>query len=352
MPFINEKFEANREQTARRDYAGRVQRMSRFVFDPEAVSDRLQERIVGQAETLQALTAMLVRVKADIGPEDRPLAVHMLMGPTGVGKTETVRLLAEAIHGKRDALCRIDMNTLAQEHYAAALTGAPPGYVGSKEGHTLFDTEAIQGSFSKPGIVLFDEVEKASPEVVRTLLNILDSGRLVFPSGQREIDFRNSLIFMTSNVGAVEVARYRDTFRRGWRRWLGLIPRREAEVLEAALLNTFDPEFINRIDGIHTYNRLGIDRLDDLLSIQLARLNQRLSRRGASVELTEALREYLCGRYDNRFGARDILRRLRSTLEPQLAEALLAHPDVGAFRAYLRGGAVCVEPVTVPGEPA
>lgn len=350
MPFVNERIAANQEATARAAYRSRTQRASRFRFDPQKIMERLRQRIIGQDEALQALESMLVRVKADIGPEDRPLAVHLLMGPTGVGKTESVRLLAEAIHGKRDSLCRIDMNTLAQEHYAAALTGAPPGYVGSKEGHSLFDVEAIQGSFSKPGIVLFDELEKASPEVVRTLLNVLDTGRLVFPSGNREIDFRNTLIFMTSNVGAQEAARYRDQFRRGWRRWLGLVPKAEAALLDRALHSAFEPEFLNRIDGIHTYNRLGIDRLDDVLTIELARLNLRLDKRGASLTLSDTLRDYLCGDYDARFGARDIIRRVRNRLEPPLARALISYPESSVFRASLRGGAILVEPTQFSGE--
>ena len=160
MPFINERLEANRETIEKNRAASGPVRASRFRFEPEAVMARLRENIVGQDEALAAMESMLVRVKADIGEENRPLAVHLFLGPTGVGKTETVRLIAEAIHGNRDGLCRIDMNTLAQEHYAAALTGAPPGYVGSKEGHSLFDLDKVQGSFSKPGIVLFDEIEK------------------------------------------------------------------------------------------------------------------------------------------------------------------------------------------------
>lgn len=352
MPFINERLDAGREAASRADYIARPRRTSRFRFDPQTVMTSLHERIVGQPEALDAMEAMLVRVKADIGPDDRPLAVHLLMGPTGVGKTETVRLIAEAIYGKRDALCRIDMNTLAQEHYAAALTGAPPGYVGSKEGHSLFDVDAIQGSFSKPGVVLFDEVEKASPEVVRTLLNVLDTGRLVFPSGNRTLDFRNALIFMTSNVGAREAAVYRDRYRRGWRRWLGLQPRGEKSVLDRALHAAFEPEFLNRIDSIEVYSRLGLDRLDDLLSIELARLNQRLSRRSASLTLTEPLRAHLCGRYDPRFGARDILRRMRARLEPPLARALLDHPDTVDFEAAIRGDVVLVTPTKPLGEGA
>ncbi|HEV8078520.1 MAG TPA: AAA family ATPase, partial [Marinobacter sp.] len=203
MPFINERLEANRESIEKSRAVSGPARASRFRFEPDAVMSRLRGNIVGQEDALKAMESMLVRVKADIGDENRPLAVHLFLGPTGVGKTETVRLIAEAIHGNRDGLCRIDMNPLAQEHYAAALTGAPPGYVGSKEGHSLFDLDKVQGSFSKPGIVLFDEIEKASKEVVRTLLNALDTGRLMFPSGNREIDFRNTLIFMTSNAGAL-----------------------------------------------------------------------------------------------------------------------------------------------------
>jgi ATP-dependent Clp protease ATP-binding subunit ClpA len=128
------------------------------------------------------------------------------MGPTGVGKTETVRILAEAILGSADQLCRIDMNTLSQAHYSSAITGAPPGYVGSKENHSLLQAEKIEGSYSRPGIVLFDEIEKASQEVLRSLLNIMDSGVLHLPSGTKEISFRNTMVFMTSNVGAKEFA--------------------------------------------------------------------------------------------------------------------------------------------------
>ncbi len=215
MPFVNDLIEHNRRQL---DEVSAVRLQSRFLFEPTAVMALLRSRIVGQDAVLAQVEAMLKVVKADIGERERPLAVNLFMGPTGVGKTEIVRLLAQAIHGRADALCRIDMHTLAQEHYAAALTGAPPGYVGSKEGSTLFDAEAIAGSFGRPGIVLFDELEKASPEVLRSLLGILEHGRLTLTAGSRTLDFRNSLIFMTSNLGAQQAQRYRERFARGWRR--------------------------------------------------------------------------------------------------------------------------------------
>ena len=342
MPFINERLEANREYIEQdRADSGPV-RVSRFRFEPETVMARLRKNIVGQDDALAAMESMLVRVKADIGEDNRPLAVHLFLGPTGVGKTETVRLIAEAIHGNRDGLCRIDMNTLAQEHYAAALTGAPPGYVGSKEGHSLFDLEKVQGSFSKPGIVLFDEIEKASKEVVRTLLNVLDTGRLVFPSGNRAIDFRNTLIFMTSNAGALDAEVHEQRFQQGWRRWLGLSPHNGEAIRDTALRRHFDPEFLNRIDQILTFNRLTDNWLDALLDIELAGLNRRLSKKHAELSLSLELRSDLCRGYDARYGAREMLRAFRQRLEPAVARALLAYPDGHRFEASVQDGEVTV----------
>lgn len=342
MPFINERLEANRESIEKNRAASGPVRVSRFRFEPDVVMSRLRENIVGQDEALTAMESMLVRVKADIGEENRPLAVHLFLGPTGVGKTETVRLIAEAIHGNRDGLCRIDMNTLAQEHYAAALTGAPPGYVGSKEGHSLFDLDKVQGSFSKPGIVLFDEIEKASKEVVRTLLNVLDTGRLVLPSGNREIDFRNTLIFMTSNAGALDAEAHRQRYQTGWRRWFGLSPDQGESLRDNALRRHFDPEFLNRIDQILTFNSLTDNWLEALLDIELAGLNRRLGKKHAELSLSTELRTELSRGYDARYGAREMLRAFRQRLEPAVARALLAHPDCKRFEANVQNRTVTV----------
>ena len=150
------------------------------------------------------------------------------------------------------------MNTLAQEHYAASLTGAPPGYVGSKEGYTLFDGDKIEGTYSRPGMVLFDELEKANDVVLRALLNVCDSGMMQLSAGNKSISFRNAMIFMTSNVGVRELAAYRHKFRRGWRRLLKLKPSAIAEqnILQKGLESRFDPEFINRIDRVVYYSEL------------------------------------------------------------------------------------------------
>lgn len=343
MPFVNDLIEHNRDQlTTTAANAGAPKGVSRFRFDPVEVMQLLRSRIVEQPHVLDAVESILQVVKADFGDPERPLAVTLFMGPTGVGKTEVVRLIAEALHGSTDALCRIDMNTLAQEHYAAALTGAPPGYVGSKEGTTLLDAEKIQGSFSRPGVVLFDELEKASREVTRSLLGVLERGQLTLSAGSRTIDFRNSLVFLTSNVGAEAGARYRQTFAHGWRGWLRLQPRREEAVLQAALHRQFDPEFLNRIDRILTFRHIDAGALQRLLDIELDKLGLRLRRKGRQLQLTPAARTLICSRYDDRFGARDIARHVRTLLEPAIAAALLADPAAADLSADAVAGGIVV----------
>jgi ATP-dependent Clp protease ATP-binding subunit ClpA len=290
----------------------------------------LRSRITGQGAALDAIAASLALTKAELGDPRKPLAVMLLMGPTGVGKTETVRLLAEAIHGRADALCRIDMNTLAQEHYAASLTGAPPGYVGSKEGNTLFDREAIEGSFGKPGIVLFDELEKASEPVIRALMNIFDNGQLRLSSGTSTLDFRNSLIFMTSNVGAQALWAWQQRQQQGWRRWLpeSWRARQEQKQQQQALEKAFAPEFLNRIDQQLSYQRLGDEQVILLVELALERLNNRLARHQVQLLAEPALKTWLGEQgFDRRYGARAMARSFRQHLEPEVARVLLETPD-------------------------
>ena len=236
------------------------------------------------------------------------------------------------------------MNTLAQEHYAASLTGAPPGYVGSKEGQTLFDEDAIKGSFSKPGIVLFDELEKASPEVIRALLNVLERGRLRLSAGNRDIDFRNSMIFMTSNVGASQVSMLIRQQQRRWWSW-GNARRQMHDVLDQALQQRFDPEFLNRIDDIITFNPLDKELGEQLLDIELDRLKRRLHKRKVLLSLGEGARCHLCRPMDARFGAREMARRLRNELSPPLARVMLDYPQAATFEARMEGGSLMVIPV-------
>ena len=336
MPFINERIAQNQQQLEQEKHEKKVARPSRFRFDPHAVMAILQERIVGQEHVLRAMEDMLLTVKADFNAPNRPLSVNLFLGYTGVGKTETVRVIAEAILGNPDKICRIDMNTLAQEHYTAALTGSPPGYVGSKEGQTLFNVDSIKGSFSEPGIVLFDEIEKANKDVVRAILNVLDTGKLALTSGAKELDFSNALIFMTSNVGVRDITQHIAMYQKGWRSWLGLKPKNENNIFEAALTEHFDPEFLNRIDRIIPFNRIDNAMLDNLVSIELEKLNKRLSRRNAFITLDESARLYLCEDYDGRYGARSIARRIRLELEPKLAQALINFPEENIFTASLQ----------------
>lgn len=234
MPFLSDMLDQSRRQQdeeqalARENLAEasllqahlshRSALHSRFRFDPAAVMDCLRAEVLGQEPALQAVEDMLKVVRADIADPRRPLFSALFLGPTGVGKTEIVRALARALHGDAEGFCRVDMNTLSQEHYAAALTGAPPGYVGAKEGTTLLEQDKLDGSPGRPGIVLFDELEKASPEVVHALLNVLDNGLLRVASGERTYHFRNTLVFMTSNLCAHEIQRYDERRQRlPWR---------------------------------------------------------------------------------------------------------------------------------------
>lgn len=345
MPFINERIAQNEQQLERANYQKKPARPSRFRFDPQTVMANLSTRIVGQPHLLQAMEDMLLTLKADFNAEQRPLSVNLFLGPTGVGKTETVRVLAEALLGSADKICRIDMNTLAQEHYTAALTGSPPGYVGSKEGQTLFNSESIKGSFSEPGIVLFDEIEKANKDVVRAMMNILDTGKLTLTSGVRQLDFSNSLIFMTSNIGAREINQYNADKMRGWQRWRQAKPLTQKKIIDTALTRHFDPEFLNRIDRIIRFNPLDKDCLEDLINIELGKLNKRLSRRNASLRLMKSARIYLSQEHDLRYGARSLARRMRVELEPKLARALINYPENNSFLAGVLYNTIYVEPV-------
>jgi len=274
----------------------------------------------------------------------------MFLGPTGVGKTETVKVLAEAIHGNREAYCRVDMNTLSLDHYTAALTGSPPGYVGSKEGLTILDKEKIEGSFSRPGIVLFDEIEKASPQVIQTLLNIFDNGLLTMASGEQRIDFRNTLIFMTSNLGAREIYEFIDKIDKTiefFFKWITryVNPSRWTEGSGMLLANSiikkeiekhFSPEFLNRIQDVIVFNWLDQDTLDKLIDLMLEQINGRLRKYNCQLQLDKSARIFLMKRgLDRHFGGRALQRIVRRFIEVPLSEILAKRSTDEAIINYL-----------------
>jgi len=333
MTFASDRNHANQESLQKQRYETQsreqIARTSRFNFQPEQVMAHVRSHILGQTQALDEIDNMLTTVKADFNSPHRPLAVTLMLGPTGVGKTETVRLIAEAIHGKPDTFCRIDMNTLAQEHYAAALTGAPPGYVGSKEGNTLFDESLIQGSFSKPGIVLFDEIEKASTEVIRGLLNVLDTGTLKLTAGTKTLDFKNCLIFMTSNVGAKEAQirlKQLNKLPKPLQQFAHTLHLDASHITSQALNKKFDPEFLNRIERILHYDAVAENFAPHLLQLELDKLNLRLRKQNRTVTLTDASIQFLSQEHDIRFGARGLGRHFRTQVESKIAKFLIQHP--------------------------
>jgi ATP-dependent Clp protease ATP-binding subunit ClpA len=341
VPFVNDMVDSFAKEQREMDESGPKAAdtvltpskvVTRFTYDVEKVMKLLRSRIVGQSEVLQTIEEMLRLVRVDIADPQRPLFVCLFLGPTGVGKTELVRLLAEAIHGNRESFCRVDMNTLSQEHYAASLTGAPPGYVGSKEGQTILDKEKIEGSFRAPGIVLFDEVEKASSPVLQALLNVFDNGIMTVASGQLQINFRNSLIFMTSNIAAREIQEYAQRKSQSWwNRWFGIggVPSesKTQEMIRKGLEEKFSPEFLNRLDEIVTFNWIRGDVLRDIISLEIERLNHRIAKHQCKLSLDVSLINHLAKvGFDKRYGARSLKRAVRKYVEVPLANYLFTRP--------------------------
>ena len=341
MPFINDRMAAvEAEQLDREALAAErdlddganpydVTRVSgsRFAFDLAKVERHLAEEIIGQDEARALICETLELTLADIGDPRRPIATCLFLGPTGVGKTEIVRALARALHGDADALCRVDMNTLSQEHYAASLTGAPPGYVGSKEGSTVFDQELLEGKAGRPGLVLFDELEKASPEVILALLNIFDNGLMTVASGGRTYSFRKAIIFMTSNLAtnAIYGAQTGSIVDRARRILVGDHFRSAEAIAEDALLKRFPPEFVNRIDKVHVFNPLRLSQACALIAAETRRINKRLKRRNLRLALSDEVIGQLSQKgFDKKFGARDLKRELRKSIEIPLARHILA----------------------------
>jgi ATP-dependent Clp protease ATP-binding subunit ClpB len=261
------------------------------------MEERLHERVVGQEEAVEAVATALRRSRAGLQDPNRPIGTFLLLGPTGVGKTELARALAEFMFDSQEAMVRLDMSEYMEKHTVSRLLGAPPGYVGYEEGGQL--TEAVR---RRPySVVLLDEIEKAHPDVFNTLLQVMDDGRLTDGQG-RTVDFKNTVLIMTSNI-PVSAA---------------------GDDLRAELTTHFKPEFINRLDDVVRFDPLSREQISEIVDLQLQRVIERVAERGVQLEITPAARELLGNMgYDPTYGARPLRRVIQKQLIDKLALALL-----------------------------
>jgi ATP-dependent Clp protease ATP-binding subunit ClpB len=272
------------------------------------MSENLRQRVIGQEEAIEAVSDALQRARVGLKDPKRPIGSFIFLGPTGVGKTELARALAEFLFDDENAMIRIDMSEYQERHNVARLIGAPPGYVGYDEGGQL--TDAVR---SRPyAVVLFDEIEKAHPEVFNVLLQVLDDGHITDSKGRR-VDFKNTVIIMTSNLGSHAILDASGS------------PERQREVALEALKGHFRPEFLNRIDEILVFSPLTPSNIVRIVDIQLEQLRKRLEERHISIHLNEDAKEVL-GRtgYDPAYGARPLKRVMQRLLENPLAKRILA----------------------------
>ena len=271
----------------------------------------LHERVIGQEEAVDAVSEAIMRARAGIKDPNRPIGSFLFLGPTGVGKTELAKTLAESLFDSENNVIRIDMSEYMEKHSVARLIGAPPGYVGYEEGGQL--TEAVR---RKPySVILFDEIEKAHPDVFNVLLQLMDDGRLTDSQG-RTVDFKNAVVIMTSNVGS----RYlQDNVIDNE------ISESARESVMADLRDHFRPEFLNRIDDIVLFKPLSLEEITEIVDLLLAGLNKRLVDRKVSVVFTYAAKKWIGEKgYDPTYGARPLKRFLQKQVETQLARALVA----------------------------
>jgi len=288
------------------------------------MEEALEKRVVGQEEAVHAVSTAVRRARAGLQDPNRPIGSFMFLGPTGVGKTELTKALAAFLFDDEQAMARIDMSEYMEKHSVARLIGAPPGYVGYEEGGAL--TETVR---RRPyQVVLFDEIEKAHPDVFNVLLQVLDDGRLTDGQG-RTVDFRNTLIIMTSNIGSEFL--------------IGLAEGEDVDAVRGqvmmAVRGHFRPEFLNRLDEIILFQRLGRGEMGAIVDIQLDRLRALLTDRKITLDLDKAARAWLADKgYDPAYGARPLKRVIQKELQDPLAEKILSGDIKDGERVKISAG--------------
>jgi len=272
-----------------------------------SMEENLRKRVIGQDEALEAVANAVRRARAGLQDPNRPVGSFIFLGPTGVGKTETARALAEFLFDDERAMVRLDMSEYMEKHAVARMIGAPPGYVGYEEGGQL--TEAVR---RRPySVILFDEIEKAHPDVFNVLLQILDDGRLTDSKG-RVVDFKNTVLIMTSNLGSREIQSAQGDEKQA----------REAVLM--VLRDHFKPEFLNRIDDIVVFRQLSRDQIAQIIDVQLEKLRKTLEERGVKIELDSSAKDLLVAEgYDPVYGARPLKRAIQTLIQNPLAVRLL-----------------------------
>jgi ATP-dependent Clp protease ATP-binding subunit ClpB len=279
------------------------------------LEDELHKRVIGQDEAVQAVAEAVIRARSGLKDPNRPIGSFMFLGPTGVGKTELARALAECLFDDEHAMVRIDMSEYQERHTVSRLIGAPPGYVGFEEGGQL--TEAVR---RRPYcVILFDEIEKAHPDVFNTLLQLLDDGRLTDSQG-RTVDFKNTIVIMTSNLGSQRILESATLYGIGDEEAVSSLK----EAVLAEVRKHFRPEFLNRVDEMIVFHALTEPQLKKIIEIQLALLRRRLEDRKVALDMTDAAMTHLVrAGYDPAFGARPLKRVLQKEVETELAKRLV-----------------------------
>ncbi len=322
---VQEKASYLREEVTDQDIAGIVAKWTGIPVSKMLqgemekllhMEENLRKRVVGQDDAVIAVSNAVRRSRAGLGDDRRPVGSFLFLGPTGVGKTELARALAEFMFDDERAMIRLDMSEYMEKHAVSRLIGAPPGYVGYDEGGQL--TEPVR---RRPyAVILFDEVEKAHPDVWNVLLQVLDDGRLTDGQG-RTVNFKNTVIVLTSNIGSAQSAAIEERS--------GISDEDKKELVKRALMEevrkSFRPEFVNRLDEIVVFHRLDRKELRSIVDIQIGQFAQRIGKRELRVELSDAAKDFLAEiGWDPQYGARPLKRAIQKNLEDALARRVLA----------------------------